>query len=277
MNAVALPQRELTAAESSFALAVKQARALTASSLVPEAYRGEGNLGNAMIALEVAERIGASPLMVMQNLYVVHGRPSWSSTFLIATVNACGRFTPLRFEVVGDDPESDGYRVRAVAKDKESGDVCEGPWITWKMVKAEGWAGKNGSKWKTMPSLMFNYRAAAFWSRLYAPELSLGMHTADEMQDIADAPPRTPQRAEVLDLQQALIERGAIEHKPDTVDTTTGETSAPSDALRQFKAEVFQSDTLEALGALQDAIDTLPEGEREEANAVYSEREGRLL
>lgn len=202
-----------TDAESAFALAVRKAKALTASSLAPKEYQGEKNLGNAMIALEVAERIGASPLMVMQNLYVVHGRPSWSSTFLIATVNACGRFTPLRFETIGDDPEHDSYRVRAVAKDKESGEVCEGPWITWKMVKAEGWHSKSGSKWKTIPSLMFNYRAAAFWSRLFAPELSLGIHTADEMQDTYDAPVRAVQREDLAELQEKLQQRAALEHQ----------------------------------------------------------------
>lgn len=221
------------AAEGQFALAVRKARALTASSLVPEAYRGEKNLGNAMIALEVAERIGASPLMVMQNLYVVHGRPSWSSTFLIATVNACGRFTPLRFETVGNDPDADDYRVRAVAKDKESGDVCEGPWITWKMVKAEGWASKTGSKWKTIPALMFNYRAAAFWSRLFAPELSLGIHTSDEVQDTYSPAPAV-QSADLSELQAKLEQRAALEHadheadeKPLQVDADTGEVLPP--------------------------------------------------
>ena len=272
MNAVALPQRELTAAESNFALAVKQARALTASSLVPEAYRGEGNLGNAMIALEVAERIGASPLMVMQNLYVVHGRPSWSSTFLIATVNACGRFTPLRFETIGNDPEATDYRVRAVAKDKESGEVCEGPWITWRMVEAEGWSKKTGSKWKTIPALMFMYRAAAFWSRLFAPELSLGMHTADEMQDISDAP-RTTQRADVLDLQQTLIERGAIEHKPEPpadMDPATGEVPMTT---KQVKAALHQAETKDDVIALGEAIARIPDDtERAECEALFDDR-----
>ena len=87
------------------------------SSLVPESYRiggvvggktGEGPkktvseaeaVANCVIAFDVATRIGASPLMVMQNLYIVYGRPSWSSKFLIATINTCGRFEPLKFEL----------------------------------------------------------------------------------------------------------------------------------------------------------------------------------
>ena len=55
------------------------------------------------------------------------------------------------------------------------------------MAKAEGWYTKNGSKWKTMPEQMLQYRAAAFWTRAYAPEIALGMHTAEEIHDTPEA------------------------------------------------------------------------------------------
>jgi hypothetical protein len=48
------------------------------------------------------------------------------------------------------------------------------------MAKADGWYQKEGSKWKTLPQLMLMYRAAAFFSRTFCPELSLGMQTVDE-------------------------------------------------------------------------------------------------
>jgi hypothetical protein len=214
MNAIALPEQAVTpfADAGSFETAQRIGKALSASSLVPDTYRGPQNLPNVLIALEVAHRIGASPLAVMQSLYIVHGRPSWSSSFLIATVNACGRFTPLRFEIVGEDPHAKEYRVRAVAKDKDSGDVCEGPWITWKMVEGEGWSKKPGSKWQTIPALMFMYRAAGFWTRVYAPELSLGIHTAEEAVDIAEARVvNLPERGDLADLQARLQQRGGVE------------------------------------------------------------------
>lgn len=212
------PPAHRTAAESAFALTVKQARALAASNLVPQSYRGEEGLANVMVALEIAQRIGASPLSVMQSLHVIQGRPSWSASFLIATVNACGRFSPLRFETEGDDPADKGYRVRAHAKDKDTGEACIGPWITWKMADAEGWTKKSGSKWLTMPALMFMYRAAAFWTRVYAPELSLGIHTAEEVQDFATGPVRVEQApAAVAELSDLLKHRAAaaIEHNPE--------------------------------------------------------------
>lgn len=165
---------------SNFETAQRMALALAKSTMVPEAYRN--NIPNVLIAMELANRTGASLFAVMQNIDIIHGRPSWRATFLIATVNACGRFTPLRFRWSGQEG-TETWGCRAVAKDIESGEECLGALITIGLAKAEGWSSKNGSKWKTMPEQMLMYRAAAFWTRVYAPEQSLGMHTVDEMTD----------------------------------------------------------------------------------------------
>lgn len=169
-----------TSAERAFELEQRKAKALAASPLVPENYRN--NLGSCLIALDMANRTGVPPLMVMQNLHIIQGRPSWSSAFLIACVNSSGRYTSLRYETRGTEGES-GYAVRAVATEKATGEVLTGTWITAEMVENEGWSKKGGSKWKTMPEQMYRYRAAAFWVRSYAPEIAVGL-TADEVQDM---------------------------------------------------------------------------------------------
>lgn len=156
------------------------AKSLASSNLVPAAY--QGNIPNTMVALEMATRIGISPFMVMQNLDIIKGKPSWSSTFIIAALNSCGRFEPLRFKFTGD-PEKDEFGCRAVSTDKNTGEKLQSPKVTWKMVKEEGWLSKPGSKWKTMPELMFQYRAAAFFGRLFAPDILKGMHSVEEVQD----------------------------------------------------------------------------------------------
>lgn len=162
-----------------FEHAQRVAKMLSSSNLIPENYRG--NIQNTMIAMEMANRIGASPLMVMQNLYIVQGKPSWSSSFIIASLNACKRFSPIRFVLEG---EGDKYGCTAWAYDLATKDKLEGPKVTWEMAKAEGWLAKTGSKWKTMPELMFRYRSAAFFGRLYAPDILMGMQTAEEVQDV---------------------------------------------------------------------------------------------
>jgi len=163
-------------APAQFEHAQRIAKLLSSSDLVPNQYKG--NIANTMVALEMAHRMNASPLMVMQNLHIIHGRPSWGSSFIIASLNSCGRFGTLRFE---STPTS----CKAVALDKQSNTQLVGPTVTLEMAKAEGWLDKAGSKWKTMPELMLKYRAAAFFGRLYAPEIMMGLYSADEVVDIA--------------------------------------------------------------------------------------------
>ena len=167
-------------APAQFEHAQRIAKVLSSSDLVPTQYKN--NVANTLVALEMANRMGASPLMVMQNLHIIHGRPSWGSSFIIASLNSCGRFSTLRF--VGD-----ANKCKAVATDKATGEVLEGPTVSLEMAKAEGWLTKTGSKWITMPELMLKYRAAAFFGRLYAPEVLMGMQTTEEIVDITPLQP----------------------------------------------------------------------------------------
>lgn len=167
--------------EKSFELAQRIAKALAASDLVPVTYKNK--VENVMIALEMANRVKASPIMVMQNLNVIQGKPSWSSSFIISVINSCGKFTPLRFEMTG---AGETLSCFAHAKDMD-GNECKSPTVTMAMANAEGWLGKPGSKWKTMPELMIRYRAAAFFGRLYCPELLMGMQSEDEVLDVTSA------------------------------------------------------------------------------------------
>jgi hypothetical protein len=184
--------------------------------------------------MDMAQRIGANPLQVMQNLYIVHGTPGWSSKFLVATINACGRYSSLRYEWRGQPGAAD-YGCRAWAIERESGERLDGIWVDWKMVKAEGWDAKNGSKWKTMPDQMFVYRAAAFWQRAYAPELGMGLQTAEEVQDTYDAS-QMPDGSFQVDVASLKHEAGAP--AASTVDTSTGEIIDPDDAtLRQIEQQ----------------------------------------
>ena len=167
---------------NSFAHAQRVAQMLSKSDLVPATFKN--NVGNCVIAMEMAMRIQASPLMVMQNMYVVHGKPAWSSQFLIACINASGKFSPLRYEEKVKEGEVVPYAIRAYAIDKSNNDVCHGTWVTMQMAQDEGWMSKAGSKWKTMPELMLRYRSASFFQRQFCPEISMGFHTKEEIYDI---------------------------------------------------------------------------------------------
>ncbi len=262
----------------SFELMQRAAKMLAHSTLVPVAYRTQKEikeygkvigyeeqhsaLPNCVVALNMAQRMGADPLMVMQNLYIVEGRPSWSSQFIIAAINSCGRYTPLRFMLSDPAEPRDIEYVEtkwvkgnktevkrklkvanrtcvAWAIEKETGERLESPEISIDMAIAEGWLTKNGSKWQTMPEVMLRYRAAAFFGKLYAPELLMGLQTAEEAADIIDiempeaqprpatdinqlrTPPQGSAAAPVTDVEDVE------DKKPDTPEGQAGEPGEP--------------------------------------------------
>ena len=218
-----------------FELQQRMAQMLTTSTIVPDTYRG--NLGNCVIAIDMAQRMNCNPLLVMQNLYIVHGNPAWSTKFLVACVNQCGRFTPLEYEVVGDDPNKKTFKVRALAFDKTDAKKVHplyGTWITWDMVEKEGWNKKQGSKWLSMAEQMFRYRAAAFWSRIYAPEIAMGFPTQEEVIDgaVIDVD------AEAMDeTQQVDVETGEVtEPAPDGQVTHAEAEPQPQDEVKETPA-----------------------------------------
>ena len=226
---------------TSFNEAINAASFLSGSSLVPTDYRrwvpvknqyGKAMINadgtpqlmenpnatsNCLIALNMANRMGYDPLMIMQNLYIIEGRPAWSSQFIIAAINACGKFDPLQFEIVNEGEKEIEYvnsywengkklsnqvivkleNLTCVAwtTDKK-GNRLQSDKISMEMAVKEGWYQKNGSKWQTMAGQMLRYRAAAFFGRIYAPEILMGIYAADEIRDFVDVTPeRAPQPA----------------------------------------------------------------------------------
>jgi len=171
---------------NAFELAQRAGKMLAASDLVPEQFK---SVPNAVLALNIAQRIGADVFAVMQSLYIVRGRPAFSSQFLIAMVNASGRYSPLQFRMTG---QGDSAACVAWARHLETDEVVEGPEVSIAMAKAEGWYGKAGSKWVTLPKLMLMYRSAGFFARLYCPDLCLGMRTMEEESDIGKTAKEAP-------------------------------------------------------------------------------------
>jgi len=169
--------------EQRFELIQRKAMMLSKSELIPKQFQGK--VADCVIAMDMAERTNSNPLAVLQNLHVIHGKPSWSSQFIIAVINQCGRFETLRFHISG---EGDNYGCVAYTwhkgDERTKENTIKSPRITIKMAKAEGWYGKNGSKWQTMPELMVQYRSATLFGRLFCPDLLMGMQSIDELQDV---------------------------------------------------------------------------------------------
>lgn len=155
------------------------ARMYSECDLVPAHFKD--NIPNCFIALQLARRFQMDEFMVMQNVYVVHGKPALEGKLIIALANQSPIFqSRIKYEFVGVKGE-DSWGCYAHAT--VDGEDVQGTTITMDMVRREGWLDKPLSKWKTMPEQMFKYRAAAFFIRTVAPEIMMGMQMNDEAED----------------------------------------------------------------------------------------------
>lgn len=156
------------------------------SSMVPDTYKGKPD--NCFVAVELASRMDVSPVLVMQNLYIVQGKPSWAGQACKALIDGCGKFRDSDYVLTGNrGDDSWGCYLQAVRV--STGKLVKGTEVTIKMAKDEGWYSKNGSKWKTMPEQMLKYRAAAFFARTECPEALMGFQTAEEVEDVRGIEP----------------------------------------------------------------------------------------
>lgn len=179
VNMVANLESGIYSSSDTFQLAYQMAKGLSESTLVPMQF--QKNPANCLIALEQSNRLGISPMAVMQNLYIIQGRPSFSSSFIIALINASKKYD---MELQFDEEEKDGKPYACTCWTELNGRRVSGIRITMDMAEKEGWTKKNGSKWLTISQVMLRYRAAAFFARMNCPELSIGLYSKEELDDM---------------------------------------------------------------------------------------------
>lgn len=181
------------------------------STLVPQAYQGKPM--DCTIAVDMANRMGVSPMMVMQNLYVVKGKPSWSGQACMSLIIGSGKFKNVKHVYTGEKgTDTRGCYISAIRI--EDNEVVEGTEVTIAMAKAEGWYtkkdkyGKETSKWVSMPEQMLAYRAAAFFARVHIPSALMGVAVEGEVEDVA-----RKEKPKVVNPFKAASEGEELEHE----------------------------------------------------------------
>lgn len=189
------------------------AKDFAGSEIVPKRYQGKPC--DCLIALELAARLGMHPLMVMQNVYTVHGTPGMQGQFVIALLNSSGVFAaPLEWEYEG---KGDDRTCTCKATRKRDGKPVE-LMMSIAIAKSEGWYTQN-PKWKNIPDQMLAYRSASWLARLHCPEVLLGLQTTEEIHDVIDITPLDGPSAK--DAAAALKKAAEAKKSPQTVQPAT--------------------------------------------------------
>lgn len=227
------------------------AKVFASSSFVPDVYKG--NIGNCMIGLNMAIRMNADPLMVLQNLVVVHGTPTFEAKFAIACFNATGKYSTLSYAEVGERGK-DTWGMYAYAIELKTGEVKKGPIVTIQMAKDEGWYSRN-PKWKSIPELMLRYRSASWFIRTTDSGIMMGFQTKDEAEDADyEEIPATNASIEQLSAEEKLAQAQQQEEQQansQSLDMNNGEKKEENKA-----ADNQPSDTQKAADTAENAAQT---------------------
>lgn len=237
---VAMPTRaalNVWQSKEAFEQVGRVANMLSKSTIVPISYQGKPE--DCFIAVEMAARMNTSPLFIMQNLYVVKGKPSWAGQACMAMIASCGKFRNVKHVYTGvRGTENRGCYV--TAQRISDGEILQGTEVTVKMAKDEKWWETN-SKWRNMTEQMLGYRAASFFARMFCPEAMMGLQTTDEMYDANPEEQRTPS---AQNLSSAILTEEA-EAKPEPEKKPAKKKAAPKCAecgkeivgVKEFTAE----------------------------------------
>ena len=169
------PKTELETFSDNWRIATQLAK----STIIPENYRGKPE--NVIIALGMAQKAGLDPFTVMQNLNIIKGKTSWSGSFCKTLIEKTKRFKDLELNYIGQKG-TDSYGCYLSATRISDGKTINGPEVTMKMAKEEGWT--TNKKWITLTDLMLAYRCQSFFARLHCPEALNGVYTSEEIEDI---------------------------------------------------------------------------------------------
>ena len=215
MKLVKVEEQKVSAEEKEmlFNLKQREAKLLSNSAFFPKSLKGD--IASAVIINDLAERQNISPLEIAQNIHIIHDKPSFSTTYLVARLNQSGLIKGALKTVISKDKQS----CYATAIDSATGEVLEGMTVTMQIAKAEGWLSKKGSKWLTIPELMLRKRAQSFFIKEFYPQVMFGLQSREELEDIVeidDSDITYPAENNSVDPNTLILENNPQPHRETT-------------------------------------------------------------
>nr|ELR5173121.1 recombinase RecT [Providencia rettgeri]ELR5195418.1 recombinase RecT [Providencia rettgeri] len=135
-----------------------------------------------------ASRWGMDPFVVGQKTHLINGTLGYEAQLVNAVITSSnvvtGRF---HYEYGGDwekivgkkeNRDESGLYIRVGAVLRGEKEITYGEPVYLADVQT-----RNSPLWKTMPKQQIAYLAVKYWSRLYCPEVIMGVYTPDELEE----------------------------------------------------------------------------------------------
>lgn len=235
----------------------------------------QGKISDCLAITMQSARWGMDPFVVGQKTHIINGTLGYEAQLVNAVITSSnvvnGRFN-YRYggeweKIVGlkDNRDESGLYI-------EVGAILRGDTeITWgEAVYLADIQTRNSPLWKTMPKQQIAYLAVKYWSRLYCPEVIMGVYTPDELQErtIKDVtPPKERVTLSELSHQQEKPQQ------PEAVKEVTGE------LVEEFDAEAVRKaiDTAETLDEVKDIRIRIDESKKAMGITLFTELKNKAV
>jgi len=172
-----------TLVPQSFNQAMQVAELLAQSQFVPQSFRGK--TGDILAAIMYGAEVGLSPMVSLQSIAVINGRPALWGDSVMALLMSHPKFGGLHEEWTGE-----GVNLTAVCEIKRKG--IDSPFFgTFSVADAKqaGLLGKSGT-WTTYPRDMLMWKARHRAIRQGFADMLKGLMMAEDIQGEWHAAPR---------------------------------------------------------------------------------------
>lgn len=170
----------LSPEQRKFNQAMQTARTLASSSIVPTHFRGKPE--DVFACIMLGSELGFKPMMSLNSIVMIQGNATLKAQTMLATVKArC----PDALIVINVDEANKTVQVTAKRDDKDPGYTS-----TWNMDKAKMMGLTAKDNYIKQPMTMLRWRAISEALRVVFADILMGIHSAEEMMDMDQAPTR---------------------------------------------------------------------------------------
>lgn len=150
------------------------------------------NIANCYIVLLFAYKKELDPLFVFNSIKFIKGNLFPGARLVTELLYRSKKYKNIKVVYINEETfkgaasinNALSYGCYVKAHDVKKNEEVVGPTVTLQMAKDAGWLDKDRSLWKSIPALMLQHRALAWFVNSYVPTLADGLYTAEEGYDI---------------------------------------------------------------------------------------------
>ena len=216
--------------------------ALSSASLMPQTYEGKLQMAGALaksgliptglntpekvfVALQWGHELGLSPMVAVNNVAVINGKPTLSADIMAAVVKRSPEYGGIKWIEMSDTKAECEITRILPSGDKE---VYKSSY-TIEEARNAGLIGKDN--WKKYPKRMLKHRCLSYGLKDVFPDILAGLYTPEEMESVSDEPKEEPK-------ERNITPEVKVEVKSETTNPTNDDRQKLGEIIDKYEKQM---------------------------------------